>query len=240
MRRSQNLKRRRNRAAHDDNPVIRFVTVIRKFESLAFESATLHAYLREISNFPALTPDDERQLGQRVQQDHDEDALTRLVQANLRVVVHYAKRFRHLGVPLLDLIHEGNLGLIEAARRFDPSRNEEFQTAAMWWIRQAMMHLLAEARAAVAETTPAGLLAAATQGRHVEAIRTVIEYALSAAAGQDVREPAPSDAEDFAAHLREQGRRKNLRRSHKKKTIDTGALHPTTSIAATALRAFLN
>ena len=96
--------------------------MIRKFESLASESPTLHAYLREISNFPSLTPDDERQLGRRVQQHGDEDALGRLVQANLRVVVHYAKRFRHLGVPLLDLIHEGNLGLIEAARRFDPSQ----------------------------------------------------------------------------------------------------------------------
>ena len=206
---------------------------------MASESPTLHAYLREISNFPSLTPDDERQLGSRVQQHGDEDALARLVQANLRVVVHYAKRFRHLGVPLLDLIHEGNLGLIEAARRFDPSRNAPFHTAALWWIRQAMLHLLTETGRA-AETTTAGLMAAATQGRQVEAIRTIFEHALSAAAGQDVREPAPSDAEDFAAHLREQGRRKKLRKSRKKRTIDTGALHPTTSIAATALRAFLN
>ena len=213
--------------------------MIRKFESLAFESPTLHAYLREISNFPSLTPDDECQLGRRVQQHGDEDALAGLVQANLRVVVHYAKRFRHLGVPLLDLIHEGNLGLIEAARRFDPSRNEPFHAAALWWIRQAMMHVLSEV-GRTSETGTAGLMAAATQGHNVEAIRTVIEYALSAAAGQDVREPAPSDVEDFAAHLREQGRRKNLRKSRKKKTIDTGALHPTTSIAATALRAFLN
>jgi RNA polymerase sigma factor (sigma-70 family) len=213
--------------------------VIRKFESLAFESPTLHAYLREISNFPALTPDDEFQLGCRVRQHGDEDALARLVQANLRVVVHYAKRFRHLGVPLLDLIHEGNLGLIEAARRFDPSRDEPFHTAALWWIRQAMLHLLS-ANSRASETTTAGLMAAVTHGRHIEAIRTVIDYALSAAAGQDVREPAPSDVEDFAAHLREQGRRKDLRKSRKKKTIDTGALNPTTSIAASALRAFLN
>ena len=213
--------------------------MIRKFESLAFESATLHAYLREISNFPALTPDDERQLGQRVQQDNDEDALARLVQANLRVVVHYAKRFRHLGVPLLDLIHEGNLGLIEAARRFDPSRNEEFQAAALWWIRQAMMHLLSETPAA-AEPTTAGLMAAASRSRQIDAIRTAIDYALSAAAGQDVPEPAPSDAEDFAAHVRAQGRRKNLRKTRKKRTIDTSALHPATTVAASALRAFLN
>ena len=163
--------------------------MIRKFESLASESATLHAYLREISNFPSLTPDDERQLGRRIQQHGDEDALGRLVQSNLRIVVHYAKRYRRLGVPLLDLIHEGNLGLIEAARRFDPTRNADFQTSAMWWIRQAMMHLLAETGRS-AETTTAGLLVAAAQGRQVEAIRVAIEYAQSAATGQEVKEPA--------------------------------------------------
>ena len=95
--------------------------MVRKFESLASESETLHAYLREISSFPLLTPDDEQQLGRQIQHG-DQDALGRLVQSNLRVVVHYAKRFRRLGVPLLYLIHEGNLGLIEAARRFDPAQ----------------------------------------------------------------------------------------------------------------------
>jgi RNA polymerase sigma factor (sigma-70 family) len=213
--------------------------VIRKFESLASESATLHAYLREISNFPSLTPDDERQLGRRFQQHGDEDALGRLVQANLRGVVQYAKRFRHLGVPLLDLIHEGNLGLIEAARRFDPADDVVFQSAAMWWIRQAIMHLLAETNAK-AETTTAGLMSAATQGRHVEAIRTAIEFALAPAAGQDMLEPASSDVEDFAAHVRAQGRKRNLRKSRQPRAMSAGALHPTTTLAATTLRAFLN
>ncbi len=197
--------------------------MIRKFESLASESATLHAYLREISIFPTLTPDAERQLGQKFKQHGDEDALSRLVQSNLRIVVHYAKRFRRLGVPLLDLIHEGNLGLIEAARRFDPSQNEEFRASAMWWIRQSMMHLLSETGRS-AETTTAGLMAAATQGRHVEAIRVAIEYAQSAAAGQEVREPAPSDVEDFAAHVRNESRKRKLRKGRKKRGIDSGAL----------------
>lgn len=197
--------------------------MIRKFESLASESPTLHAYLREISNFPPLTPDDERQLGQKFQQHGDEDALGRLVQSNLRIVVHYAKRFRRLGVPLLDLIHEGNLGLIEAARRFDPSPNLEFQAAAMWWIRQAMMHLLAETGRS-AETTTEGLMAAATHGRQVEAIRVAIEYAQSAAAGHDITEPATSDVEDFAAHIHEESRRRNLRKTRRKRSIDTGTL----------------
>jgi RNA polymerase sigma factor (sigma-70 family) len=197
--------------------------VIRKFESLASESPNLHAYLREISSFPSLTPDDERQLGEKFQLHGDEDALGRLVQSNLRIVVHYAKRFRRLGVPLLDLIHEGNLGLIEAARRFDPTRNADFQPAAMWWIRQAMMHLLAET-GRNAETTTAGLLAAVTQSRQIEAIRVAIEYAQSAAAGQEVKEPATSDAEDFAAHIREESRRRNLRKSRRKRHFNTGTL----------------
>jgi RNA polymerase primary sigma factor len=104
-------------------------------------SDALQAYLRAISKLPRLTPDEERELGQRIRQG-DEQALRRLVEGNLRFVVSYAKRYRRLGVPFLDLIHEGNLGLMEAARRFDPSRNVKFITYAVWWIRQAITHAL--------------------------------------------------------------------------------------------------
>jgi RNA polymerase sigma factor (sigma-70 family) len=197
--------------------------VVRKFESLASESATLHAYLREIATFPSLTPDDEQVLGHQIRQHGDQVALGRLVQANLRIVVGYAKRFRHLGVPLLDLIHEGNLGLIEAARRFNPAQEIDFQTAALWWIRQAMMHLLAEA-GRTADTTSTGLLAGAVQGRQVEAIRVALEYAQSAAAGKEIKEPPVADAEDFAAHLQDQGRRKNIRLARKRRTLDATEL----------------
>jgi len=197
--------------------------VVRKYESLASESATLHAYLREIATFPSLTRDDEQVLGHQIQQHGDQIALGRLVQANLRMVVGYAKRFRRLGVPLLDLIHEGNLGLIEAARRFDPSHNTDFQTAALWWIRQAMMHLLSEADR-VADPTSTGLLAAAVQGRQVEAIRVALEYAQSAAAGKEIQEPPVADADDFAAHLQDQGRRKSLRKARKRGTLDSSEL----------------
>ena len=213
--------------------------MIRKFESLASESATLHAYLREISNFPALTPEDERQLGGRIQAHGDEDAVARLVQANLRVVVHYAKRFRHLGVPLLDLIHEGNLGLIEAARRYDPTQSSDFQAAALWWIRQPIMHLFAETGRSV-ETSTSGLLAGVTQSRQIEAIRVAIDYAQSLAAGQEVREPATSDVEDFAAHLREQGRRKNLRKARRRRAVAPAALDSSMSLGARVLRTYLN
>src|SRR5881396_2126492 len=116
------------------------VTVSRRDE----DASSLGAYLREIAKLPRLTPDEERALGARIQGDRDEAAMARLVEANLRFVVSYAKRYRGHGVSFLDLIHEGNLGLIEAARRFDPARNVKFITYAVWWIRESMMHVLSE------------------------------------------------------------------------------------------------
>src|SRR5919109_4738983 len=107
------------------------------------ESDALHAYLRAIAKLPRLTPEEERELGSGAQRG-DEEALRRLVEGNLRFVVSYAKRYRGLGVTFLDLIHEGNLGLMEAARRFDPSRNVKFITYAVWWIRESMMHALSD------------------------------------------------------------------------------------------------
>jgi RNA polymerase primary sigma factor len=101
----------------------------------------LQAYLRAIARLPRLTAEEERELGRRLRSG-DGDALRRLVEGNLRFVVSYAKRYRGLGVPFLDLIHEGNLGLMEAARRFDPDRNVKFITYAVWWVRQAIMHAL--------------------------------------------------------------------------------------------------
>jgi RNA polymerase sigma factor (sigma-70 family) len=151
--------------------------------------------------------------------------------------VHYAKRFRHLGVPLLDLIHEGNLGLIEAARRYDPAGSPNFQAAALWWIRQAIMQLFAETGSSV-ETSTGGLLAATAQSRQIDAIRVAIDYALTIAAGEDVKEPATSDVEDFAAHMRQ--RRRNRRKTRRSRAIAPAALDSTTPMGARALRAFLN
>jgi RNA polymerase primary sigma factor len=108
------------------------------------DASALGAYLREIAKLPRLTVDEERALGARIRCDRDEDALARLVEANLRFVVSYAKRYRGHGVSFLDLIHEGNLGLMEAARRFDPTHNVKFITYAVWWVRQSMMHVLAD------------------------------------------------------------------------------------------------
>lgn len=109
------------------------------------EDETLRAYLRAIARLSRLTPEQEQELGRRLKSNPgDEDALRRLVEGNLRFVVHYAKRYRGYGVPFLDLIHEGNLGLIEAARRFDPARNVKFITYAVWWVRQAIFHALSD------------------------------------------------------------------------------------------------
>ena len=106
------------------------------------DADALQAYLRAIARIPRLTAQEERELGTRIKTNSDEVALRRLVEGNLRFVVSYAKRYRGLGVPFLDLIHEGNLGLMEAARRFDPERNVKFITYAVWWIRQAITHAL--------------------------------------------------------------------------------------------------
>lgn len=121
---------------------------MRRLESLAAESATLQAYLQEIAKFPRLAADQERELGRRIQQQQDDAALNALVEGNLRFVVSYARRYRRLGVPFLDLIHEGNLGLIEAARHFNPDREGKFISTGVWWVRQSIMHRLAEAQTA--------------------------------------------------------------------------------------------
>src|SRR5437773_9974685 len=104
---------------------------------------SLNAYIREIAKFKPLPADEEKVLGRRIQQG-DQEALQRLVETNLRFVVSYAKRYRGLGMSFLDLIHEGSLGLIEAAKRFDPERNVKFISYAVWWVRQAIVHSLSE------------------------------------------------------------------------------------------------
>jgi RNA polymerase primary sigma factor len=110
------------------------------------EAATLRRYLKEISRYPALTHDEEKALARAVAAG-DEAALRRLVEANLKFVVAYAKRYRNPNVPFLDLINEGNLGLIQAAKKYDPFKegtDVKFITYAVWWIRQAILHALAE------------------------------------------------------------------------------------------------
>jgi RNA polymerase primary sigma factor len=109
----------------------------------AASSETLKKYLQEISKLPRITPDEEKILGDRIQRG-DKAALRKLVEANLRFVVSFAKRYRNCGLSFLDLINEGNIGLIEAAKRFNPKKNVKFITYAVWWVRQAIIHALSD------------------------------------------------------------------------------------------------
>ncbi|MDA2916364.1 RNA polymerase sigma factor RpoD/SigA [Nitrospinae bacterium AH_259_B05_G02_I21] len=104
---------------------------------------SLGAYLKKISNIPLLSREEEVAMARRIQQG-DTEAEHDLVRHNLRYVVSVANRYKGSGLPLLDLINEGNIGLIQAARRFDPERGVKFITYAVWWIRQAIMHALAD------------------------------------------------------------------------------------------------
>jgi len=103
---------------------------------------TLRLYLKEISQFPQLRAEEEQELGSRVQAG-DEAAFRKLIESNLRFVVAMAKKYSRSGYPLHELINEGNMGLIEAASRFDPSWGVRFITYASWWIRQAILAAIA-------------------------------------------------------------------------------------------------
>ena len=103
----------------------------------------LSQYLREISRIKPLTREEEGVIGARIQGSQSREALHELVRRNLKYVVTVANKYKGCGLALQDLIEEGNIGIIQAAKRFDPKRNVKFITYAVWWIRQAIMHALA-------------------------------------------------------------------------------------------------
>ena len=107
------------------------------------ETASLDKYLQEIGKVDLITAEMEVELAQRIKAG-DQIALEKLTKANLRFVVSVAKKYQGNGLSLSDIINEGNLGLIKAAKRFDPSRGFKFISYAVWWIRQAILQALAE------------------------------------------------------------------------------------------------
>lgn len=163
---------------------------MRWLESLAAEATSLDAYLRAIARFPELTGAEERQLAERVQQ-RDDEALARLAGSQLALVLRYAQQYRLLGVPLADLVHDGNLALVDAARRFDPDRHGRFAEHALWWIRQGILYRLSQlpiGDAVIDADARATYLAAA--------LRAVVEHACAEGPSGDAGLPGGRRALD--------------------------------------------
>ncbi len=127
---------------------------------------SLEVYFREINRYPLLTRAEEVELARRIHRG-DERALQALVSANLRFVVSVAKRYLNQGLSLPDLINEGNLGLLKAARRFDETRGFKFISYAVWWIRQSILQaLLDQARTVRLPQNQTALLIKINRARH--------------------------------------------------------------------------
>ncbi len=108
-----------------------------------FREGSLDQYLKEISVYPLIDRDEEVRLAKEIRKG-EEAGLNKLVRSNLRFVVSVAKKYQNQGVPLPDLINEGNMGLIRAAHKFDETKGIKFISYAVWWIRQAILQALAE------------------------------------------------------------------------------------------------
>src|SRR5262245_1085055 len=101
----------------------------------------LSSYLQKVGQVPLLTANEEIELARRIR-NGDAEARERMIQANLRLVVTIARDYVKLGLPLLDLISEGNIGLMKAVERFDPKKGSKFSTYAAWWIKSAIKRAL--------------------------------------------------------------------------------------------------
>lgn len=127
----------------DDSEDITTEVEILSSASSSMSDDPVHLYLKEIGNYPLLTITDEIELAKKIEQG-DENARQLLAESNLRLVVSIAKRYVGRGLSFLDLIQEGNLGLIKAVEKFDYSKGYKFSTYATWWIRQAITRSIAD------------------------------------------------------------------------------------------------
>ena len=109
----------------------------------AFADDSVRLYLREIGKIPLLTPEEEAELAQKIVKG-DKKAKNKMVESNMRLVVSIAKRYSGRGLDFLDLIQEGNTGLLRAVEKFDPEKGFKFSTYATWWVRQAITRAIAD------------------------------------------------------------------------------------------------
>ncbi len=129
-------------------------------------SDALTSYLNEISSIPVLSQDEEKELGEKIKKG-DKEALKKLIKHNLKFVVSIAKKYKNFGVPFLDLINEGNLGLIRAAKKFDPDKDIKFISYASWWVKQSIIKFLTE------QSTPIKIpIKAKSRNRKIDAIKS--------------------------------------------------------------------
>lgn len=137
-------------------------------ETPAYESRgdTLQLYLREIGRVKLLTPQEEIQLAKRIKRG-DKQAREQMIKANLRLVVKIARDYENLGMPLLDLINEGNIGLMKGVERFDPKKGAKLSTYASWWIKQSIRRALANQSKTI--RLPVHVVEKVTQIRRAEA-----------------------------------------------------------------------
>lgn len=112
-------------------------------QSVTDRSGSIDRYMREVNSLPMISPDEETELAYRVR-NGDDRAFQKLVEANLRFVISVAKQYQGHNMELSDLVNEGNIGLMKAVSRFDPSRGFKFISYAVWWIRQSIMQAVGE------------------------------------------------------------------------------------------------
>ena len=117
------------------DPNKRALVKVARDEVEKVSSDGLSQYIAQISKFPVLTSEQEFELASRVKKYGDKDAAQKLVQSHLRLVVKMASKYRNYGLPVTDLISEGNLGLIKAVKKYNPDQGFRFSTYAMWWVR---------------------------------------------------------------------------------------------------------
>src|SRR5215472_13010307 len=152
----------------------------------------LPRYLRQVHSFPLLAPEEERALARKAEHDEDATAVARLTTSHLRLVAKVARRYSSFGLPLSDLIAEGNLGMVRAVQRFDPDRGFRLSTFAIWWIRAAIQEYTLRNWSLVRTGTTRGQKRLFFHLRRLKSRLGVLEE----------RELAPGQVERIAASLR--------------------------------------